>query len=839
MKPIFTSILLASFLFTVQLFPVLAQQSQNTPQQTIPDSITEIPRAFQDTLISAQLIGSGAVSAYQLNGHILFVLSQKHFGKLILWYAEAVSLPAEAVSLSGIEIGRSVVTFERHDNRVMIRDHTSGLGKRAGRATQNTQPSYNKPQRLPIQVAINDSSKGPIIAVFPIIAEDDNGNILVDVTQTFTGDIESFTASRHIQSTGVVSVEVDPERSYISEVTVFHDNVNIRSHLTFLTKNPNDPSEMVQPLSIEVGHSFVLLPEIPMAARAFDKRVGFFSSEFVEYESHTGETVENRSIILRWRMEKSDPGAKVSTPVKPILFYIGRDVPDRWRPYIKAGIEQWQPVFEAAGFKNAIIARDAPSLEEDPTWSPQDARHSVIRWLAQARANAIGPNIYDPRSGEVLSAHIQIWPEVIGMFERYYYAVVGSLDPEAAKLPMSDTKRGELLQYIVAHEVGHAIGLRHNHLASTAYSVAQMRDPNFANVHGPNASIMAYGRFNQAAQPGDGVTRFLPILGPYDYFAINWGYGIHGNTPEGEREILERMATQSENDRRLTWAAGEIPQEKEAWMNDPRLQLENTGAERVEATRLAISNLLRSLEMLPSAVGDDTDLFRETVAEMLSQHIIFLESVATLVGGTINLPLSLDGPVYQLVTPAEQREAVHYLLDEGVRSLERYKDPLIITRIPPIGGIRAIESLQGALLETIFSGTKLARLDEQKVLYPSAYGAIELTEDVYAALWNDLSTVPRWRRALQSRFLDLCEKILNAELQADSSKMATAVLMQQGFSMPFASLVTASGSKTDFPAWARNTLPDLHDRLEKAAKTAPSRSDRYHFQTMAWRIEQI
>lgn len=840
MKRIFTSILLAGFLLISPLFPVLAQQSQNTPQQTTTAPVTAVSKAFKDVLGTAKRIDNGDVMpVYQLDGHTFFVLSQKNFGKLALWYAEAVSLPAEAESLSGIEIGRSVVTFERHDNRVIVRDHTSGLGKRAGQATQREQPSYNKPQHLPIHVAINDSSKGPIIAVFPIIAEDDNGTILVDVTQTFTQDIESLTARDHIQSTGWIPVEVDQERSYISGVKAFHDNLNIRSHLTFLAKNPYDSSEKMQPLSIEVGHSFILLPEIPMAARAFDKRIGFFSSEFTEYESDTGEAVESRSVILRWRMEKSDPGAKVSTPVKPILFYIGRDVPHRWRPYIKAGVEQWQPVFEAAGFKNAIIARDAPSLEEDPSWSPDDVRYSVIRWLAQARANAIGPSIYDPRSGEVLAAHIQIWPEVIGMFERYYYAVVGSLDPEAAKLPMSDTKRGELLQYIVAHEVGHAIGLRHNHLASTAYSVAQMRDPNFANVHGPNASIMAYGRFNQVAQPGDGVTRFLPILGPYDYFAINWGYGAHGNSEEEEHENLGRMAKQSESDRSLAWAAGEMPQEMEEWINDPRLQKENTGTERVEATRLAISNLLRSLEMLPSATGDDTALFRKTGSEMLSQHITFLESVATLVGGTINRPLSSDGPIYSLVPPSEQREAVQYLLDEGVQSLEPYKDPLIITRIPPIGGILAIESLQGSILETIFSGEKLARLDEQKALYPDAYGAIELAEDIYGALWDDLSSAPRWRRVLQNRFLDLCKNILAAELRADSSGVAAATLIHQGFSRPFASLVTASGAKTDFPAWARITLPDLHDQLKTAAKVLVSRSDQYHFQTMAWRIEKL
>lgn len=796
--------------------------------------------AFHDALASAQRIGNGAVTAYQLGDRTLFVLPHTAIDRLLLWYAEAVSLPPEAESVNGIEIGRLVVSFEKHGDRIMVRDHTSGLGKRAGQATrEDAQPSYNKPQLLPIQVAVNDFSKGPVIAVFPILVQDADGNVLVDITKTFSNDIESLSAKYHIMSTGLSPGVVDPNRSYISRIKVFNNDVDIRSHLTFLATDPDDSSQTIQPKSIEVGHSFVILPEKPMAARTFDSRVGYFSSEYMEYESSSGATVEKQEVILRWRLEKSDPAAEVSTPVKPILFYIGREVPQRWRQYIKAGVEQWQPVFEAAGFKNAIIARDAPTEEEDPDWSAEDGRHSVIRWVAQSWANAIGPSIYDPRSGEILAAHIQIWPEVLGMFERYYYSVVGSLDPNAGKLPMSDSKRGELLQYIVAHEVGHAIGLRHNHLASTTYSVKELRDPNFANVHGPNSSIMAYGRFNQVAQPGDGVTRFLPILGPYDYFAIKWGYGVHGKTPEEERGMLERMALQSEGDRNLIWAAGEMPKEREIWINDPRLQKENTGAERIESTRLAIANLLRSLELLPQAAGDDIKVFRKTILEMITQHTTFLESVATLVGGTINQPMSTDGPGYRLVEKEKQQEAVVYLLGDGVMSLEPYKDPIIITRIPPIGGIRAIEKRQSDLLDTIFSGAVLAKLDEQQALYPAAYGPIELAEDIYHAIWSDLSTAPRWRRALQARFLVTCQVILQSQVNSNNNELNAIALMYQGHSKSYSRLAVASGAKTNFPAWARNSLMELQERLEAAVQSASTSSDRYHFQTMLWRIGQI
>lgn len=805
-------------------------------QQTADISTNQL---FHDTLADAVRIGEGAVRAYQKGDHTLFVLPPKAFGQLVLWYAEAVSLPPQAESVSGVEIGRLVVSFERHGNRLMVRDHTSGLGKRAGLAPHEPHPSYNMPQQLPIQVSLNHASKGPIVTVFPILAEDDDGNVLIDVTQTFSGDVESLTARYHVQSTGQNAGAVDPARSYISKVKVFESDVDIHSHLTFLTTAPNDTSEMVQPVSIVVGHSFVLLPQTSMSPRAFDDRVGFFNSEYVEYESETGEPMANRSVIHRWRLEKSDPTAAVSTPIKPIVFYIGRDVPDRWKPYVKAGVEQWQPVFEAAGFKHAIIAEDAPSHETNPNWSHQDARHSVIRWLAQSHANAIGPSIYDPRSGEILAAHIQIWPEVLNMFERYYYSVVGTLDPEAATLPMSDSKQGELLQYIVAHEVGHAIGLRHNHLASTAYSVKQLRDPGFANVHGPNSSIMAYGRFNQVAQPGDGVTRFLPILGPYDYFAIKWGYGIHGKNAEEEQHILSELATKSEIDRSLSWAAGEMPLEKEKWINDPRLQQENTGAERVEATRLATINMLRSLEMLPKAVGNNSDLYRKTITEMVSQHITFLQSVAKIVGGTINRASNINEAGYTLIAPEEQYEAVEYLLGDGIQTLEAYKAPKVITKIPPIGGIRTIGQIQGDLLSTIFSGNTLAKLDEQKALYPDAFGPLDLLEAVQKAVWHDLSAAPRWRRALQIRFLDICKNILKTQTHSAYHEAVAVALMHQGHSRSYASLAAASGARTDFPGWARETLPKLQIRLEKASQTVSNQSDQYHFQTMAWHIKQI
>lgn len=675
---------------------VRAQPKEDTTASTIAAALTD-----------AKSLGKGVVEAYSKNDKALLVLPKAAFSRLFLWYSETVAVPTGVVD--HLYLGGSVVQFERHGDKVFIRDLTAGFGNRSGdqQAPELGQDAGTKID--PIAISVRRANEPAVVAVLSVVAAEDDGRVLIDISGLFSSDIDFMSARSQAVLAGMTPAQVNPAASYITSIRVFPENFNVRTHLTFLAK-PKDPIAPPRNISMRIGHSLVMLPEKPMASRTFDPRVGFFRSGFgvieqdAKYTTYkdSGRLSKTQSVVMRYRLEKKNPDAPVSDPVKPIIFYIGREVPDRWRPYLKAAVESWQPAFEAAGFSNAIIARDAPSIEEDPNWTPEDATHSTVRWIAQSKANATGPHIVDPRSGEILSSHVEVWPGVI-IFSRYYFGVHAGLDEKITSLPLSDELQGRLLQYAVAHEVGHGIGLRHNHFASTAYTVKQLRNPEFASyASGATTSIMSYGRWNQAAQPGDGITKFIPNPGPYDYFAIKWGYGVFGKTPEKEHTALSRFTDEAQRDRRLLWAAGELSGEIEIWNTDPRVLMESTGAERVEATRLGVANIVRSPGRLSAATQGDEGKLAGAYGAIQSFHMYFLKSAAKLIAGVEAYPWSTTGPRRKLVPTEQQRAAVRYLLGEGAQSLDAYLAPDLIERVAIFGGTQPIADFQASLVNEVF-----------------------------------------------------------------------------------------------------------------------------------------
>ncbi len=829
------SLAVAAFAFTPLSTINVSAQAPKVAAKTL---------TLEDALKGAKPYGEGVVKAYSKAGKTLVLLPKTSFNRMFLWYAEYISVPSE-VKEGSLAVGSQTIQFQLHGNKVFVRNLTPTLSKRVA-SEEKTDPLSGR-KFTPTELSVRKANEAPVAAILPVITASES-DVLVDMTSLFTTDVETISVRPVVATLGLLPIQVNPQSTYITSVRVYPKNFGVRTHLTYIGKDPKNPIATPKTLSFRIGHSLIMLPEKPMPSRLFDRRVGFFPAgntahsfgEYTEFgvsKSH----FKSYSSIMRYKLVKKNPDAAVSDPVEPIIFYIGREVPDKWRPYLKAAVESWQPVFKEAGFSNAIIAKNAPSFKDDPNWTPEDARYSTIRWISQEFQNARGPHLVDPRSGEILSSHVEVWPGVISYFSRYFYGVMSPIEKRASKLPFDEKFQGELLKYIVAHEIGHAIGLRHNHIASTPYSVKQLRDPKFANKWGANSSIMAYGRFNQAAQPGDGVTKTIPGVGPYDFFAIKWGYGVFGKTPEEEAKALEDFTAKAQADRKLLWAAGETGGEASIWKLDPRVVTENTGSDRVEATRLGVKNIIRSLKNLDKAAGDNVEEYGKTFEVILAHHMKFLNSVTTVVGGIEASPFAQSGSYQKAISAEKQKEAVMYLLNEGAQSLDAYINEKSAGRAVIYGLEKIIARQQASLVDVLFSGTVMEQLSSQKRLDPKAYGVLEFAEDSNKAVWGNLREAPEWRRTLQRAYLKRIGTFVNGPTDAEKKALAAvkAQLTAQEYSGGLVEILTSTGEDTVFPAWARDMLPHLANRLERAADRARTEEERLHFLAMATEARRL
>lgn len=692
---------------------------------------------------------------------------------------------------------------------------------------------------LPIHEAVVNSNFEPVLFSFDVesIKKDSIGNsTLIDVTKLYTEDVQMFGIPQRRRDTYKIN-RLEDSRSYIDTIRSYPENIEVRHVKTYRAGNPPSNSG-TGAISVKMSNSMILLPEVPMKRRYFDERVGWFARGQVDYglPAHESRTLR---YLDRWRLEVKDEDiekfkrGELVEPKKPIVYYVDRATPKKWVPYIKQGIEDWQVAFEEAGFKNAIIAKDPPSIEEDPDWSPEDVRYSVVRYLASPIPNANGPHVSDPRSGEILESDINWYHNVMTLLRNWFFVQTAAINEDARGVEFKDEVMGRLIRFVSSHEVGHTIGLPHNMGSSSAYPVDSLRSPEFTKQYGTAPSIMDYARFNYIAQPEDGDVALMPEIGPYDKYSVMWGYKpILNTTSEQEKETLDSWILEHADNPVYRFGA-----QQSGGVIDPSSQTEDLGDDAVLASQYGIENLKRIVPNLIEWTAEDGkkyDDLKTMYEQVLGQYNRYMGHVASNIGGVYKYTKTYDqeGAVFTHVPTQRQKESMQFLHDQLFQTPQWMLDNEIFNKIQFDGSIERIRTMQEGTLNNLLDFGRMARLIEnEEINGSSAYGLLDMMTDLREGVFSELSSggnIDTYRRNLQRAYIERMAYLMTQEQDALPARVRSWV-----------SRTNVEVAQSDIRPVVRGELRVLQRDLQRAINRSRDTISRYHLQDALERVNLI